>query len=556
MMINREHPDSVRITPSKGDGGIDILDRGGDNGNGDVVYQVKGFSGPLNSRQKMQIVDSLERALDPVKGDPRWKRLQVTKWVLVMPWGPTPEADAWLQEITAQYGVKAVWAGLTFVDQLAAKYPDVTDYYLEGGNHRILEAQKEVISLMSTTSLPESELAAPEVARRLKDALRALDHDPHYRYEFSMGYGEPPTPPMRPRLVMSEVRFFEATSSWYIISVIARCAASVTERPITTRLTLQAAVGSKYGKELRDFVDFGIPFTTPEGVVNGETDAPAGLGGPIENATLSVFSLETRDKDISNEFRLEVLDPDGNVIALADIDRTRLSSGKAGAHAVFEETHGVFVLSLTVDQREQNNRLELKVNEIEGRPVSVVLPAVRVLNAFQSPNSFQLSNRNIPSRPGNEIPIGQTTATSLSAELDTIVVYLDLLNTIQQYAAEVVKVPNFVRHAEIQRDKWLIAATVLSGESLMEQRREGSKLKLCITREAGEEIATGSFDVSVPLDISIGEQQLSLGQMIVQLVDAELIESTERDDGVTISQYKVPGNVIRYMPDRNTEESQ
>jgi hypothetical protein len=27
MMLNREHPNSVRITPSQGDGGVDILDR-------------------------------------------------------------------------------------------------------------------------------------------------------------------------------------------------------------------------------------------------------------------------------------------------------------------------------------------------------------------------------------------------------------------------------------------------------------------------------------------------------------------------------------------------
>jgi hypothetical protein len=34
MFINREHPRSTRITPSKGDGGIDILDRDANDSNG------------------------------------------------------------------------------------------------------------------------------------------------------------------------------------------------------------------------------------------------------------------------------------------------------------------------------------------------------------------------------------------------------------------------------------------------------------------------------------------------------------------------------------------
>lgn len=38
MFVNREHVDSVRITPSKGDGGVDILDRAAGPGRSDVVH--------------------------------------------------------------------------------------------------------------------------------------------------------------------------------------------------------------------------------------------------------------------------------------------------------------------------------------------------------------------------------------------------------------------------------------------------------------------------------------------------------------------------------------
>lgn len=47
MFIAMEHPTAVRITPSRGDGGVGILDRG----ERTVVYQVKGFHPALTRSQ-------------------------------------------------------------------------------------------------------------------------------------------------------------------------------------------------------------------------------------------------------------------------------------------------------------------------------------------------------------------------------------------------------------------------------------------------------------------------------------------------------------------------
>ena len=58
MMVNREHPDSTRITPSKGDGGIDILDSLAGPDRGDVVYQVKRYARPLTNKQKKEVEKS------------------------------------------------------------------------------------------------------------------------------------------------------------------------------------------------------------------------------------------------------------------------------------------------------------------------------------------------------------------------------------------------------------------------------------------------------------------------------------------------------------------
>jgi HJR/Mrr/RecB family endonuclease len=76
MFVNRKHVNSVRITPSKGDGGVDILDRKQGPGGGDPVYQVKRYAEPLSARQKAEV----EKSLQALTHDPRWSGLNVTVW--------------------------------------------------------------------------------------------------------------------------------------------------------------------------------------------------------------------------------------------------------------------------------------------------------------------------------------------------------------------------------------------------------------------------------------------------------------------------------------------
>lgn len=167
MFVNRERPDSVRITPSRGDGGVDILDRGGGDGGGDAVHQVKRYCEPLSSNQKTEVESSL-RALT---SDPRWSTLRVTTWYLVTPWDPSPEAEAWLQQLGAGYGIPAAWRGLAYVEQLAAKYGDIIDYYLHGGRNRVVEAYGAALALFGGE--PGERPDVPVVVARLQRAKRS-----------------------------------------------------------------------------------------------------------------------------------------------------------------------------------------------------------------------------------------------------------------------------------------------------------------------------------------------------------------------------------------------
>jgi len=68
MFVNREQVNSVRITPSRGDGGVDILDRAAGPGGGDAAYQVKRYTEALTAKQKSEV----EKSLRTLERDPRW----------------------------------------------------------------------------------------------------------------------------------------------------------------------------------------------------------------------------------------------------------------------------------------------------------------------------------------------------------------------------------------------------------------------------------------------------------------------------------------------------
>ena len=225
--------------------------------------------------------------------------------------------------------VKVVWQGLTHVEQLAAKYGDCVDYYLLDGKSAIQEAYRDAMALVSPGGDSDAGLAVTEVTERVQKALNVLGRDPHHLYETRFGYGEPPIPPERPGLALSAHHINPGAGTWRAVDVIARCAASTDERPITIKGELTAEPGSEFAKALQAFFDFGAPFTSPAGAYTGEIDAPGGLGGELVKASLKTSAVKGDVPD-PVELRLQVLDPRGDVLGEAHVVKTELSQGGLG----------------------------------------------------------------------------------------------------------------------------------------------------------------------------------------------------------------------------------
>ena len=525
MFVNREHPGSTRITPSRGDGGVDILDRSAGKTGGDVVYQVKRYTDGFTASQKSSVKDSW----DTLRSDPRWEDLRVEEWHLVMPWDPSSEAELWLQKLVKGSGVSATWRGLGFVEQLAAKFPDVVDYYLNGGAARIREAQAEVLTLMGLDNVGTA-TSTQEVTERVQRALGVLDHDPHYRFEFRFGAGPLPTPLVdRPALVLHTVQGRHDGGGWTTVDVIARCAASVDVEPITISGRFEAEPGTALAKAIEEFFEYGAPVQA-EDAFTGELTAPAGLGGELTSATVRVGPAIAADLGDNTELHLDVLGPDDAVVASVDVDRTERSQGIGGGiRAVLREVNGVFELEERWNLVKQTESRHVRSGAITGLPVRGALPGIQFLTELKSSNRIRISSRHAAPTQGF---IDEHTDFGWDHEqiggLFAVRRILEALNVIQDHTGTVIRVPEFPKVDPSQFRAWRVAAAMLQGRELTATIPEGHAL----TIELGSEIEVeNSVAVSMPWSVTIDDQVIDLGRYELLLEEPAIVDRGPVDNG-------------------------
>lgn len=527
MFVNRERPGSTRITPSRGDGGVDILDRGAGRAGGDVVYQVKRYTVGFDRNQKTSVKDSW----DALRSDPRWGDLRVEEWHLVMPWDPSPEAELWLQKLTKGSGVTATWRGLAFVEQLAARFPDVVDYYVNGGAARIREAQAEVLTLLGLENV-ENATSMHEVTERVQRALGVLDHDPHYRFEFRFGEGPLPTPSVdRPGLVLHSARGTRDGGKWITVDVIARCAASVDVEPITIKGKFEALAGTARAEAIQDFFEYGAPVHA-EDAFTGELTAPAGLGGELKSAAIRIGPGPEADLGDNRELHLDVLNSEDTVVASVDVDRTERSQGAGGGiRAVLREVNGVFEFEERWNPAKQEGSRQLRGGGITGLPVKAAGPGIKFLTELKSPNRIRISSRHASAAQGlvDEYADYEWPREQISS-LWAVRRILDTLNVIQDHTSAVIRVPDFSKVEPSQFQDWRVAAELLQGREVTATILEGHELTIVLDSEIDAE---DSIAVSMPWAVAVGDQVIDLGRHEVLLEEPSLVHREPVEGGVS-----------------------
>jgi len=537
MFVNRERSNSVRITPSRGDGGVDILDRAAGRDGCDVVYQVKRYTAPLQARQKQEI----EGSFGTLRADERWASLNVGEWHLVMPWDPTPEAETWFQGLD-EPDLEKFWHGLTWVDQHAAKYDDVVDYYLRDGRALVQKTYAEVLSLIGAGT---GELTVPEVAERLRLAVQTLSHDPHYRYELGFGQGKPPPPPSdgdRPGLVMHQMK--AVGNDWTTVDIIARCAASASERPITINGTITAPSDSPLAEELKSFFAYGAPFTSPYGAFDGSLDAPGGLGGTLAGAALTVGPTSDAELGRNPDLHMQVLNPAGEVLGAVDVSRTERSRGAEGLRVVLTEVNGTFELEDRYSLDGGADR-KLKYGTFTRLPVTVTQEVFRFLKALREPNLLRVSVRGTPAALGVTDPnIGFSYDEEMDQYLATTLDALEPLVALQGHARDLIRTPDLAAVTQKQVATWRAIARMLQGEVLTSSYPEGHALLVDLPMEVTVP-ANEDLQILRPLTVTVGDQEIDLGHQVAVLPSPTLVDRQERE-GHAVHAFTTPNRTIRW----------
>lgn len=398
MFIAMEHPTAVRITPSRGDGGVDILDRG----ERTVVYQVKGFHAALTGGQQKQV----EQSIDRLTSDPRWAELIVDEWHLVTPWDPTPERLQWLRDYANSKGLPApVWNGLADCDGWAAKHPYIVDYFFHGSKQKVQEAATQLLEGFRFKELAggvPDDLTLGDVSEGMSSAVAFLnERDIYYDYGLAVGPPSPdgflPQETDRPNLMTS---VHQADKNIAVrIDVYAKTAISVQERPITGIVRMTATTGSPEDEAIRDFRKFGSPLDLPLGSVQADFDGPEVLAQQVRDGALSIWPV-AGEGDGEPQLRLVVLDPAGEQITELLMDRQYTSRGEAvdglirGLESALVDPSACLRLVVRFDFDAQSTSFNFRITRPDGVLATDAYDALSAYRSVQrAGNTFILAPR-------------------------------------------------------------------------------------------------------------------------------------------------------------------
>lgn len=497
VMLLREKPAGQRIRPSRGDGGVDVL----------IpisksvweVYQVKGFTAPLNASQKRQITKSWDR----LRSFTSKRNVEVSAWHVVRPLDPTHEDRDWLAELTDGAGIPTDWIGLSTVDGWAAKYPDAIDYYLRDSKERVLEQAKQ---LLSADSLGKTDLTMPaDAVDGLESLHRALNSsDPHYRYdlhvEHAPGPGEFTFPPEVPGLVFSVTQAHDGVA--VRMDVIARYNEAVNDRPIIINTTLRPEDPAQQ-EHLRDFIEYGKPVRGMPASL--DADLPGGFS-VSDSATGTVTILPTREQAATRHYEVIVTDDEGAELSRLTLAMQAPTHGIDGQRFAWEgrDASGVVTFGVEHDSTTTITNIWTSAGDITGTHPAEAVRALAALSTMIAGVTLDLALRDGPTILRLEdIPESLVDAAAVDLRLSVC----RSLAELQRHVPVPIVVPEAATVTNRDVKDWHEAASLLRGETVS---RAWTSLGMTHTGKSTMQLP-GRIRITQDLTVSIGGRPWVVG---------------------------------------------
>lgn len=372
---------------------------------GHAVYQVKRFTGPLDSNQKKQVRDSM----DTLYHDPRVKDLDVREWHLVMPWGPTLESLAWVEQEAASRGLPTpIWHGLEQCDAWAAAYPHIVDYYFDGRQQTIREQAQKLLAAFAKSVDPD-ENASASLDRMQAIATSISDQDPHYTYAFATTPAPPEADPEKfitaatgkifPTPLIACLVLRDRRLGTLCVYYKTRASEDLAPQPITVTTSTTMTKGSPEHQALEAFRTYGRAMELTG--TNITVAAPGGLDGQFSSTRIRITPHDTFPRD---KVRSIIVAPDGTVLAELAMTRTGLTAGPrlnpddiTGIETTFSDDHHIVTMTLSAIEGSTGDMTGACTGSIGHHPAAAdALPALEFLAALHSPNRWLLASRHGP----------------------------------------------------------------------------------------------------------------------------------------------------------------
>ncbi len=516
------HPNAVRIRPSKGDGGIDVIEKHPDGSA--TVWQIKSFANNLGSSQKLQIAGSWDR----IQSYAKEQGFEIREWHLVMPLDPTNENLKWLDELPNPKAVPRYWKGLNAVEPMVSKNPTLVDYYLHGGKGRLDSAITDLVTIAKSET---GTTTVDYLTEKLKAARKVLDTiDPFYQYgiaSYPTGHYPPLTP--APMLVGTIVQ--DDGTETTVISIYARAKESLTERPIEFAFSLPNTPAAL------DFLDYGIPLTN-HAVSGILINLPAALGPDVAEGSITTG---ISGPELGNErLKLSVVDKGGRPVEAIELTRTSAARGSIGSHWIGVDETGVFTLRAKVwPAAAIDFELLSTGGKIVGASPTAVMRIITFVENAQPPNSIAIGpiNTQVVS---DQFPFGPNFPDPVvDPQLRRIIA---ALATVEAYAPVEIRIPDLAAIPVTEINGWLRAAIVLGGGTV-------SFIRLAVVESvspAGEIPDTlDNLDVEIPISIAWKGStiQLAKGRARAARINVEKVEQTDDRSKLIFTPVGEPGTV-------------
>lgn len=511
-LLCRKYPDALRIRPSSGDGGIDLLVPGSEGKS--VIYQVKKFASNLSSSQKSQIEKSLRR-LEEYRSE---HDLMVESWHLALPIDPTNENLQWLAEAADDLSYQCDWRGLSFLDGLAAEFPDVVDYYVGNGRQRLESIIGKLTSAMGMKPSGGDGLITPaQLGGYLQELAPILDTDPHFRYEVSVGPAKSNITSEPGMIFASERSAGPDNSNAVTVRVFTRFKAALEFRPIPINVVIRAEPGSDLQRELASFTKYGTSLSAPIGTVDAKMDLPGGLGGDFTGAGLRIIAADGQATAPSRVLRMVVINPQNEIVTTAIINMQPPTFGldHTGARITGTERNGGFRVEMRSDFSQRMTTMTISDVSVEGLAPHDAVAALNFLTAMRSPNQIAIAAPHGPVK--NPIGLPDDFALPDSASLNALIEIATSLETIQEHTTVQLAMPTSISPEEAA--SWKMAARLLLGEQV---NATTAAVHTCLN--PGIPAPEGKFTIAYysELSVTVNSTRIPLGTVLMHCPIAEV----------------------------------